>query len=89
MTFVFEFILFATAIAAFVAACVLCHRYHGWARVAWSLVALAWMWIVIGELILAITGSTTFIFRWVRAVPVRTLMALAFWLLVWIGRKRN
>ena len=86
---ILEAAIFISSIAALVAAIILCRQHHGWTRIAWALAVIAWAWVVLGELVLNLTGSSTLIFRWMRGVPARALMAIAFWILVWRGRKER
>lgn len=84
-----EAALLISSVAGLIAAMILCKRHHGWRRIAWALAVLAWAWVVVGEIILNATGSYTLIFRWIRGVPARVLMAVAFWILVWKDRRRR
>jgi ABC-type molybdate transport system permease subunit len=86
---VLETVLFISSVAALAAAVVRCTQRRGWSRTAWVLLAIVWSWVVLGELVLNLMGSNELIIRWMRAVPARILTAVAFWLLVWHGRKER
>ncbi len=83
-----ELILFLASVLGLVAAVIGVLDTTGRRRLGWCLIAAAFVWILFGEIVLLVTGSTDFIVRWVRGVPVRVLVVSGLWLLVWRGWRR-
>ena len=84
-----EIVLVVSALAGLIAAVAGYRQTRHWHRVGWALIVVGFGWIVLGELILNLTGWPGLITRWARGVPARCLIVAGLWCFVWVGRRRG